>query len=809
MRFLFSIISILFLSTPILLSQEVKIDSLLKSLETQPPDTNRIKTLIRIVRYYNKNEPLKAIPFGKEAVELADKTNILKFQIPANSGLGVTYYFLAYQNKAIELFLKVLKACESNQDTSGIAKTLNNIGLVYDDSKDYDKAISYYQNSLDIKLKIKDTETLWTTYANIGLAFQAKKEYKLAMHNFLMAIESWKQLNQEKDENYAVLISDLGNTFQLLGNLEKADSCLTEAIYYQTKTKSIYREASSFLYLAQIHFKKRNLAKALIYLDSAQQFAKSSGATNVTIEVLEQLSEIEKYKGNYKKAFELINRFHALKDSVEHARNLKEINQLQEIYQLEKQENENELLKKENELNKTKLSRRNAILFGFTGTLIILIIFTTQLYNLYRKRRIVNQKLEEQQNIILNSNEELSLQKEAILNQANELKHINEQLEKLSIVASQTDNVVMICDSQGEIHWVNDSFKRLYHLDLNSLITNIGSNIADFSMHDSIKEIMEECRQTRKSIIYVSTFQKSEEESVWFQTTLTPILNQQNEIQSLIAISTDITQIKNAEEKIRFINGQINASIEYAKSIQGNILPEEQELNKVFENFIIYRPKDIVSGDFYWFLEQSFHNSTFQYVAVVDCTGHGVPAAFMSLVGCLFLNQIIQEHHIAETNLILDKLDEMINKLLHQQINENTDGMDMVICRIENINKLYKIQISNANNRLIIRKNESFETIKIDHRSIGGAFLNKKPPLKYINIELNSGDLIYLYTDGLIDQNNALRRRFGTAQFLDLIKQISSQEMEFQKKVICENLDHWMGSQPQRDDITLWGIRLR
>ncbi|MBN2520793.1 MAG: GAF domain-containing protein, partial [Bacteroidales bacterium] len=224
---------------------------------------------------------------------------------------------------------------------------------------------------------------------------------------------------------------------------------------------------------------------------------------------------------------------------------------------------------------------------------------------------------------------------------------------------------------------------------------------------------------------------------------------------SYISIALDNAHVY---EIINKQNQHIKSSIEYAKTIQNSILPIEKNVGKYFESLIIYKPKDIVSGDFYWFTtEKNKEGKELVFFAVVDCTGHGVPGAFMSLIGSRLLNEIVNQKQILNPAQILEFLNIGIQLSLKQDQTDNNDGMDICLCRFERIeNEKYKLLFSGAKRPLYIYKNGNTQIQRIPgaRKSIGG-IRAKRSRLFYTNNEtiISKGDIIYLTTDGFVDQN--------------------------------------------------------
>ncbi|MBP5682715.1 MAG: SpoIIE family protein phosphatase [Bacteroidales bacterium] len=266
--------------------------------------------------------------------------------------------------------------------------------------------------------------------------------------------------------------------------------------------------------------------------------------------------------------------------------------------------------------------------------------------------------------------------------------------------------------------------------------------------------------------------------------------------------------------QLQIKNNAINGSIRYAKTIQDAILAHENFINKYFNAMVIFRPKDIVSGDFYWFKTIGSDRTKPEkiFAAVIDCTGHGVPGAFMSLISNILLNDLIIRNKLYEPEQILSNLDKEIVNALNQQKNGNDDGLDMALCRFDRDEdgKYRNIVYAGAKNSLYHYKSETneVETIAADRMSIGGFNNIKDKTFTRHSLTANPGDAIYMTSDGIIDQNNKDRKRFGRVRFVKTIEYVSKLEMKGQKQTIEETIDEFMEGVEQRDDITIMGLRI-
>jgi len=251
-------------------------------------------------------------------------------------------------------------------------------------------------------------------------------------------------------------------------------------------------------------------------------------------------------------------------------------------------------------------------------------------------------------------------------------------------------------------------------------------------------------------------------------------------------------------------------SINYARRIQAFVLPEERRLEQRFpDSFILYMPRDIVSGDFYW-----FHTKRNQTIFVAgDCTGHGVPGAFMSLLGINALNQILRDYGSLDADLMLAEFNERIGALLKQGYSAEDavppmDGMDVALAIIDTKNHV--VQFAGAGRPLYFVRNGQLEYVRGAHYPIGGTgLLYQKVTYERHEVQLATGDCIYMFSDGYTDQfNQEDKRKFGAKRFREILQEIHPKPMIEQSKILKDALLDWKGDQRQTDDISVYGLRM-
>jgi ligand-binding sensor domain-containing protein/serine phosphatase RsbU (regulator of sigma subunit) len=274
-------------------------------------------------------------------------------------------------------------------------------------------------------------------------------------------------------------------------------------------------------------------------------------------------------------------------------------------------------------------------------------------------------------------------------------------------------------------------------------------------------------------------------------------------LQKKIRESTeDIIRInKDLERK----NLHITSSIDYAQRIQNVLLPKKEQIAKKVDAFIFYQPKDVVSGDFYWF----HATQNYTYIGVVDCTGHGVPGAFMSIIGTFFLDQILAEVEDPGPSYIISELDKRIVNSLRQKDHSDgiADGMDAAICRIDSTNQ--QVMFCGAHRPLyFVSKGELIE-VKSNRFSVGGYIEDTKRVFTDEIMNFKKGDMFYLFSDGFADQFGGVsNRRYSTKQMKNFLNKVSPKNTQQQLGEIRADFNSWKGDWDQTDDVLVLGVKL-
>lgn len=278
-------------------------------------------------------------------------------------------------------------------------------------------------------------------------------------------------------------------------------------------------------------------------------------------------------------------------------------------------------------------------------------------------------------------------------------------------------------------------------------------------------------------------------------------------VQTQLKISTLTKNLETQNKILETINQELTDSITYAARIQKALLPNHQLIQSYFaESFMFFQPRNIVSGDFY----QVFEKRNKVFIIVADCTGHGVPGAFMSLLGMNLIGQIIEERNITETSAILDELDLSIQKLINQPLENGEiprDGMDVAIIAYDK--QRNQIQYASAGRPIYLVRNGLLTDLRGDKYAIGGEKIDKKFFTHYTINDIQPKDRFYLFSDGITDQfGGEQNKKITSKRFQQWLIDTHTLSMHTQKDKLITFFNEWKGKTEQTDDVIVIGIEI-
>ncbi|MDA3892610.1 MAG: SpoIIE family protein phosphatase [Salinivirgaceae bacterium] len=710
------------------------------------------------------------------------------------------YKQLNYLN-ALANFYKGLEFFDQDTVISNYAIIHFYIGKIFYYQENYTKALSYFNDAYMLYGEINDIKALGAT------------QYEIALTNIKLNNFSESEQNLKRGRDFFNLIKNKKGNLSI--NLVYANLCLSQSLpdsalfYIKIITPSIEEinyEELKFDYLENYtnYYILKNNADSALYCAKMAQGLKNLSLTN-QIDLENLLAMVYSFDGRYKKAFEHTSKATNLKDQLNKKINSYDIKVLQSELELSQTKVIIEHLNQERQIQNQTIVESQAVvekqkILLYLGMAVLLLV----LVSAFLLGAFLHQKRKDNK-ILSARNIQIAQHKEEIEQQSQHLQEINEELEELSIIARETDNGIKIMNGVGRILWVNEGYTKMHGYTIEELQGVENFDLLGEQANIDIQQLVNVWYGDKQPITFESLNKTKDKKDIWVQTTLTPILNQEGKIDKMIAIDSDITIIKKAEREIFIKNQDITSSISYAKRIQEAMMPPFNILSNKFKNsFCFYKPKSIVSGDFYWTTQR--HDRL--VIACADSTGHGVPGAFMSMIGMSFLNKIVNEKGFVSPDIILNRMRMNIINHLRQDGSESMagDGMDMSIITIDKRNN--KLEFSGAMNPVIIVRKGDLIELKPDRMPVG-FFDNEDRPFTATTLNLEQNDTIFMYTDGFHDQFGGPRgSKLKAHRFKDLLKRTAEQPYHEQKEYIVSEFNTWKGKYPQVDDVLLIGISI-
>jgi len=740
-----------------------QIDSL-KFVLAESNEKDKLTILANLSAEYLVSDYNTSIIYSYQLLELAEKYSDLNFQARACSMLGEAYYYQDNLENAAAYFEKLLKIQKVREDKKGIGMAYNGLGIVTSKTNP-ELALQFYERALKYKKEVQDTIGIGSVINNIGALYDNQfKQYDKALLYYRQSLAVDRHRNNP--EGIATSLLNIGDVYRKQSMLPIAQRYLLGSLEISDKHKLDY--------LTELTSKSLNL--------------------------------LFKSKKDYKNALYYNERYMALREARFNKETRERIIQVENLHRTSEQNKQIESLNKKNSLQEKGL----IIMAGSLAIILTLLFF---LIRAFRKMNVINDKLTKQ-------NTYIEQQNEAIRFQSDEIEKTYFELKKLSTIVDQTESGVIIADATGEIEYVNKGFERMIGITLAEFVKRYSSNFYNASLNPKIRELVAEAVSNRTSVSYQNYTVTQRGREIWIHTTLTPILDDMGALKQIIAIDVDITKLKEAERELSIKQKDITDSFKYAQRIQRELLPPKSLFTALFSDyFVIFKPKDIVSGDFYWMHQYE----DYVYLSLGDSTGHGVPGAFMSVLGISLLNEVLSNHHKPEVLMpdeVLKHLRIKIMSSLHQLNTESLrtfDGIDLAMCLIDKKNN--KLYYSGAyHNALIVPASHTKVqpiVLKGDRMPIG-AFPTNELSFTLHTCDLNSGDSLYLYSDGYMQQpGGCAGKKFGQKRFLELISDIQHQTLTQQKTTLQDMMQGWISEfmatddgLPQIDDITVIGIKM-
>ncbi len=746
--------------------------------------------------YQDWNVTEKAIENYQAALPLSKKLDKSSY-VKTMQVLGYLHQQTGDFENTIKYFEQLADFYRTDNDNAGLVSTLSRMSSVYLSQAKYTEALDLNEEILEIKKQEGDENSISKQLNEIGFILRQLNRDNEALRNFQEALNIQRKLGKPDIENTSLIIN-MAVINQRQRNFDKAIQLYEEAQQIFEDAERPADAANMHIYLAATYYGIGDYTKARRASEEAIKHAEETDDLPLMEKAYNRLSSIYEKQGNTRSALDAYKKYIRVKERVfdQEKQSLSQTtaNQLD----AEKQEKRLKLLIVDQELKNVELEK----------------------LEMQKQKQAQDLEMKEQQLTLLKQQQELQqakikaeqLEKQRV---AQALRLAEEELE-----AEKSRQEIEELQREQELRDLALKQKELEEKEKEKTIKLLESETKLLTQESELQRIrLEEEKRLRLYgigiiglfvavlVLIIAGYIGKQRANAKLARQNIEITEQKKEIETTASkLEMANKAIAAQKEELEFKNIRLTDSIVYAKRIQNAILPLAENINRVFaDHFCIFRPKDMVSGDFYWFT--TLENKTF--FAVVDCTGHGVPGAFMSMIGNTLLNQIVKEQGIYEPHRILEALHYNVRDALRQRTSENVDGMDVGICCIEKWEDgVISLQFSGAKCPLLLVHNNKLEYIRGDRKSIGGWQKDKTHDFTPHSLQVEEGDLIYLTTDGIIDIANQYRKRFGRRNLRDFIFENRHLSLTEQKNKLENLIDQYQSGADQRDDITFVALKV-
>ncbi|MBI4645539.1 MAG: tetratricopeptide repeat protein [Bacteroidia bacterium] len=794
-------------------SGQTKIDSLKSLLKTTNQDTVQIKALLDIGNLYRATNQDSSLFYYQKAYNIAKKAENKHYMALSLKSIGIIYDIRHEYREAVDFYEQSKRIYNEISDKNGIAACTFNTGLVFYNQRNYPDAISSFQHALKKYIALNDKKGVANCFSNIGNVYFMQGEYPMAIENYQKSLNIYEEFGDKK--GIALCYNNIGGIHQKQGNLTKAADYFKKALKINEELGNKKGVAYCYNNLGLIIQMQGEYNSAVEHYLKAFEIDKEIGDEKDAAMCYANIGMIYFYQGNFEKATETYTQaYNLFKKTGDRQGEAIVLGNMAELYNTagDKSSNQSDgkiyydkavdcaesslqLAQSINALNEIKfgyfsLSKAYQGLGDYKKSLEYHILYTNakdSLYNIQKNKQIevmeARYQTEKKQLEVDNLNKEKALQ-------SAELARKEEAMKKQRIM--------------------------IYSFVLGFIMIFIFSVLLYRQYHAKKKANILLAKQN------IEISQKNEK-----------ISHQRDEIQAQRDLVT------RQKDEITFIHKELTDSINYAKRIQQAMLPD---LVKCFtfakcetfiDYFVLFKPKDVVSGDFYW----GTTVNKWIIFCVGDCTGHGVPGAFLSMLCISILNEIVKKEEVTKTSEVLNQTRKYIVESLHQRdISDDNmsnelsvkDGMDIALCAIEKPNGIdvqpyvstIRLQFAGANNPLFLIQTfakQTFELKEIKGDKMPVAIHVKMEDFTEHIIELHKGDTLYLMSDGFADQFGGEKgKKFKAARLKELLLSVADKPMNVQKEIIETAIINWMSfinhetghSFEQTDDITVMGLKI-
>ncbi len=735
---------ILFTNTNSFAQINLTIDSLLTLIKTSKDDTNKVNNFVNLCNEYKEIENYdKGLQYGIAGVALGKKLNFQKGIAASYKSIGNIYYNEENYDKALENYFASLKIREEIRDEKGAASICNKIGNIYYFQGDYFLGMEFYLKSLHINEKIGDKQGIASAYNNIGNINDSKGEYAKAMEFYFKALKIREELLDKK--GMASCYGNIGIMYKKKGDYDKGLEFYLKSLKMFEETGNKEGIGNSFNNIGIIYSSKGDYAKALDFHAKSLKIKEEIMNKQGMAESYNNIGNIHSFKRDYTKALEF-------------------------------------------QLKAMKIYEEIGYKQGITHSYNSIGSLHLQKNNLLESKRYQQKSL-------------------AVAKEIASLPDIMFAYEGLSKVDSALNNFKEAYEYQKLYKEMNDSIFNLESAEKTAEITAIYES----EKKETQIKLLEKDKEKQTALAVVEkkkqlTILYSVVGGLFLVIVFAGFIYNRWRItrQQKVIIEQKEKETSLQKNQIEEKHKEITDSINYAERIQRSFLATTEMLDQNLKDyFVFFRPKDIVSGDFYW--SGKLNNGNFAF-SVADSTGHGVPGAIMSILNISSLEKSIEKE--TEPNLILNETRKIIIERLKKDgsVDGGKDGMDCSLL-VLNQNRT-QLTFAAANNPVFIVRNNELIEYKPDKMPVGKHYNDAESFTLHTTL-LQKGDIIYALTDGFPDQFGGTKgKKYMIKNLKELLLKIAHLPVHEQELILSDEFTDWKGENEQVDDVCIIGVRV-
>ena len=727
--------------------------------------------------HYKQGEMNKALQTYRQSIEVSEEVGHMEEIASSYNNIGGIYMIRGDIDSALIYYHKSLEIKKEMDDKEGMAATISNLGSIYYNRGDILKALEYYEESLDLKEEVGDVNGVATSYNNLGLIYDDQGDLVRALENYHKALEIYE--NRGDKQAVAISYNNIGYVYEKQGDLKNALEYYQKSLENLREAGNKKGAATTMMNIGSVYEKQGQSGNSLeFYRESLSIYEEIGDTEGMAISYNNIGSNLKKQK-KYAEALEYLNRSLDLHEQSGNRRRM--VSTLINLAALYRQQGNNTLFKRYAQ-RAYQISKE----LGFPQEINSAAALMKDVYLLQGDYRSA-----------YNLYTEEMMMRDSILNEENFKQTQKLQARYEYLKQKAVDSVAHVKAMQMkelELQQANQE-KEKQRIIIYGVLAGLFIIIAF-------------------SVFLLRLFIQKRRANLLLEARNEEISHQKDEIEAQrdeIEAQRDLVVLQ--KEQIEQIHRELSQSIDYARRLQAAILPDEQLIKDVFAGyFIMFRPRDKVSGDFYWWTRVGDE----VIVVVADCTGHGVPGSLMSMLGISLLREIVLKEGITNPASILDHLRMEVIKILDQSGTgtKQKDGMDMSILTINT--NTGSCQWSGANNSLLIVSTDNdtrkeIREIKADKMPI--AIYDRMNAFSLHDLKLQKGDRLYLYSDGFPDQfGGAKGKKFKYKPFRELLFHSDGISIESQGQELNRVFDEWIRYDgqvyPQIDDVTVLGLEM-